>query len=119
MKNDKITGYQLYNEDAKQRTKQNGLPSLYPELPNKRYDIIYADPPWHYNGKLQFDKTSTSKEKLDLNRKIFISSASFKYPTVKTKDLKKIPIQERGQRKGSKGVRKGSSLYLTVSERGQ
>ena len=94
MKNDNITGYQLYNEDAKQRTKQNGLPHLYPELPDKRYDIIYADPPWHYNGKLQFDKTSTSKENLDLNRKIFISSASFKYPTVKTDDLKKIPIHK-------------------------
>ena len=66
MKNNKFTGYQLYNKDAKKRTKQNGLPNLYPELPDKQYDIIYADPPWHYNGKLQFDKTSTTKEKLDL-----------------------------------------------------
>ena len=92
MKKNEITGYQLYNEDTKIRTKQNELPDLYPELPCKRYDIIYADPPWHYNGKLQFDKSSTGKESLDPEKRIFISSASFKYPTVKTKDLMRIPI---------------------------
>lgn len=89
-----ITGYQIYNEEAKQRTKSNGLPDLYPDLPDKKYDIIYADPPWHYNGKLQFDKSSTSKEQLDPNRNIFISSACFKYPTLETKDLIRIPIQK-------------------------
>ena len=92
MKKNEITGYQLYNEDTKIRTKQNELPDLYPELPCKRYDIIYADPPWHYNGKLQFDKSSTGKESLDPEKRIFISSASFKYPTVKTKDLMRISI---------------------------
>jgi N6-adenosine-specific RNA methylase IME4 len=90
----RLTGYSIYNKDAEKRTKQNGLPTLYPELPNKTFDIIYADPPWDYNGKLQFDKTSTSKEKLDLSRKIFISSATFKYPTLKTSELMKIPIQK-------------------------
>lgn len=88
-----ITGYQIYNEDAKQRTKENCMPDFYPPLPKKKYDVIYADPPWHYNGKMQFDKTSTNKENLDPSRKIFISAASFKYPTVKTKNLMQMDIQ--------------------------
>lgn len=94
MQKKRITGYQLYSKDTKIRTKQNELPDLYPELPCKKYDIIYADPPWHYNGKIQFDKSSKDRESLDPAKKIFISSASFKYPTVKTKDLMKIPIEQ-------------------------
>jgi len=88
------TGYSIYNEEAKKRTKQNPLPDLYPKLPTKTFDIIYADPPWHYNGKLQFDKSSKSKDKIDFSRKIFISSATFKYPTLKTSELMAIPIHK-------------------------
>ena len=88
------TGYSIYNEDAKKRAKKNPLESMFPELPNKKFDIIYADPPWHYKGKLQFDKSSKSKEKINLSKKIFISTAEFKYPTLKLSELKKIPIQE-------------------------
>ena len=62
--NNQITDYQIYNTEAKLRTKSSNLPDLYPDLPKKKYNIIYADPPWDYNGKLQFDKSSTSKEKL-------------------------------------------------------
>jgi len=91
---DKPTGYSIYNEDTKRRTRQNTLPSLYPALPKKRFDIIYADPPWHYNGKLQFDKSSKSVENLDFKRPIFISSASFKYPTLKIEELMNIPVHE-------------------------
>ena len=90
----KPTGYSIYNGDVKSRTKQNLLPNFYPQLPNKKFDIIYADPPWDYNGKLQFDKTSKSREEIDLSRKIFISTASFKYPTLKTSELMIIPIKE-------------------------
>ena len=90
----KRTGYSIYNGEAKRRTKQNTLPSLYPKLPNKKFDIIYADPPWDYNEKLQFDKSSKSVEQIDLSKKIFISSAVFKYPTLKTCELMKIPIHE-------------------------
>lgn len=90
----KKTGYSIYNVAAKRRTKQNTLPDLYPDLPNKKFDVIYADPPWHYNGKLQFDKSSKSKENIDFLRKIFISSATFKYPTLKTSELIKIPVYE-------------------------
>jgi len=90
----KTTGYSIYKEDAKKRAKQNTLAELYPSLPNKKYDVIYADPPWDYNGKLQFDKTSKDVNNIDLSRKIFISSASFKYPTLKLDELKKLKLQE-------------------------
>jgi N6-adenosine-specific RNA methylase IME4 len=88
------TGYSVYNEAAKKRAQKNPLPDLYPELPKEKYDIIYADPPWDYGGKLQFDKSSTSKEKINFNKNIFISTAVFKYPTLKTPELMKIPVQE-------------------------
>ena len=43
---------------------------------------------------MQFDKSSIKSENKDWKRGIFISAANFKYPTVKTKELKKIPIQD-------------------------
>lgn len=89
-----VTGYTIYNAEQDRRTVRNDLPSLYPDLPEKKYDIIYADPPWDYGGKMQFDKSSKSAAEIDLGKKIFISAANFKYPTVKTKDLKNIPIHE-------------------------
>jgi N6-adenosine-specific RNA methylase IME4 len=88
----KKTGYSIYNAEAKQRTKQNNLPEFYPALPGKKFDIIYADPPWHYNGKMQFDKTGKGVEEIDLSKKIFISSAVFKYPTLRLDELKAIPV---------------------------
>ena len=42
----------------------------------------------------EFDKSSIKSENKDWKRDIFISAANFKYPTVKTKELKKIPIQD-------------------------
>lgn len=89
-----ITGYTIYNAEKKRRTVRNDLPDFYPDMPEKKYDVIYADPPWDYGGKLQFDKSSKSADKIDPEKKIFISSANFKYPTVKTKDLMKIPVHE-------------------------
>lgn len=90
----KNTGYAVYSKDTVERLKVNPLPSLYPNLPNEKFDIIYADPPWDYNGKLQFDKSSKDKDNIDLSKKIFISSAGFKYPTLKTSEMKNIPIYE-------------------------
>ncbi len=90
----KQTGYSVYNQDVKIRTKQNTLAEHYPPLPTQKFDIIYADPPWHYNGKMQFDRSSTTKEKIDLSKNIFISSACFKYPTLKVDELKKLRVQE-------------------------
>lgn len=71
---------------------ENPLLEIFPQLPKKTYSIIYADPPWHYNGKMQFDKSGTTKENPNWQRDIFISSACFKYPTLPTKDLMTLPI---------------------------
>jgi len=90
----RLTGYRIYDAEQRRRTKRNDLPSLYPDLPEKKYSIIYADPPWDYGGKMQFDKSSTSADKMQWDKNIFISSATFKYPTLKTKELMKIPVTE-------------------------
>ncbi len=91
---DKTTSYAMYNEEVKNRTQSNWMDGLFPPLPDKRYDIIYADPPWHYNGKLQFDKSGTLEKNKDWKNKIFISSASFKYPTIPINELKKLRVQQ-------------------------
>lgn len=81
----KPSGYSIYKDDVIRRTKHYELSSngeFYPELPNQKFDIIYADPPWNYNGKLQYD---TSKN-------LFVSTAGFKYPTLKTSEMMEIPI---------------------------
>lgn len=87
------SGYQLYNPEAKKRKKINPLDELYPKLPNEKYDVIYADPPWDYGGKMQFDKSSIKTENLNFERNIFISSAEFKYPTIKMKELKELDVK--------------------------
>lgn len=89
-----VSGYTIYNAEQDRRTVRNDLPSLYPDLPIGKYDIIYCDPPWDYGGKMQFDKSGTKDLNSNWEKNIFISAANFKYPTVKTKDLKKIPITE-------------------------
>ena len=89
-----VTGYSIYREKQKQWTKSNALETVFPELPDKKFDIIYADPPWDYGGKLQFDKSSKDKISLDASRDIFISSASFKYPTLKMDELKKLDLAQ-------------------------
>ena len=90
----KITGYSKYSLDVKKRTKINTLKDLYTPLPKKKYQVIYADPPWFYNGKLQFDKSSKSKDKIDIKKNIFVSTASFKYPTLKSEELKKLKVED-------------------------
>ena len=92
MSKENITGYSIYNKEAKKRTKINPLEDIYPKLPDLKYDIIYADPPWDYGGKMQYDKSSIKSENEGFKRDIFISSASFKYPTLKLKDLKKLDV---------------------------
>ena len=93
-KGNRLTGYTIYNAEQRRRIKQNDLPELYPDLPQKKYDVIYADPPWDYGGKMQFDKSSSGVDKINWNKSIFISSANFKYPTLKLRELQKIPIHQ-------------------------
>lgn len=87
-----ISGYSIYNIEAKKRTKINPLEELYPALPDKKYDIIYADPPWDYGGKMQYDKSCIKSENIGFKKNIFISSATFKYPTLKLNQLKQLDV---------------------------
>lgn len=87
-----ISGYSIYNPEARQRTKLNPLQEVYPSLPDEKYDIIYADPPWDYGGKMQYDKSCVKSENIGFKRKIFISAASFKYPTLKLNELKQLNV---------------------------
>lgn len=90
--NTTVSGYSKYNPEAKKRKKINPLDELYPLLPDKKYQVIYADPPWDYGGKMQYDKTCIKSENVGFERNVYISSASFKYPTVKLNDLKKLNV---------------------------
>lgn len=92
MADSNISGYSIYNVEAKKRAKINPLEEFFPKLPSKKYDVIYADPPWDYGGKMQYDKTSMKDVNVGFKKDIFISSATFKYPTVKLKDLKKLDV---------------------------
>jgi len=91
--NKNISGYSKYSPEAKRRRKINPLETLYPNLPRKRYDVIYADPPWDYGGKMQYDKSSIKSENLGFEQDVFISAANFKYPTLKLVELKKLDIE--------------------------
>lgn len=92
-RSEKPTGYSVYHKAFRKRLRHNTLAELYPPLPRAKFDILYADPPWHYNGKMQFDRSSTTREAIDLSKNIFISSAAFKYPTLKLDELKTLPVQ--------------------------
>ncbi|MCH5194635.1 MAG: modification methylase [Oscillospiraceae bacterium] len=87
-----ISGYSKYDPEAKSRKKINPLKELYPPLPDKKYDVIYADPPWDYGGKMQYDRSSIKTENVGFEKNIFISAADFKYPTVKLRDLKELDV---------------------------
>jgi len=92
--NGKKSGYSVYQREYDRRVKKNTLAELYPSLPDEKFDIIYADPPWDYSGKMQFDRASKGKETIDFSKNIFISSACFKYPTLKLDELKKLAVKD-------------------------
>lgn len=87
-----ITAYSIYNKQVQLRTKINPLEEIYPSLPDKKYQVIYADPPWDYGGKMQYDKTTIKDENIGFAKKIFVSSASFQYPTLKLNQLKALNV---------------------------
>lgn len=89
-----ITAYSIYHVQQHNRTKINPLTDIYPELPNKKYQVIYMDPPWDYGGKMQYDKSTIKTENAGFKKTIFLSSASFKYPTLKLKDLMELDINK-------------------------
>lgn len=49
------------------------------EFPNKKYNIIYADPPWHFKN---------------YNNKTSNSNADHHYPTMTMTDIKNLPVQD-------------------------
>lgn len=57
---------------------------LWKDLPDKKYGIIYADPPWDYKGQTQHAGPSSGST----------GGAAVHYPTIKLKDLKSLPIQQ-------------------------
>ena len=87
-----ISGYSKYHPDAKRREKKNPLEDIYPPLPAEQYEVIYADPPWDYGGKMQYDKSSIKALNVGFERTVFISAANFKYPTLTLKELKSLDI---------------------------
>ena len=52
-------------------------------FPQKKYSIIYADPPWHYNETLHNPRDNK-----------LTSHASWHYPTMKTKEICQLPVQD-------------------------
>lgn len=87
-----ISGYSKYNPEAKKRKKINPLNELYPALPNEKYEVIYADPPWDYGGKMQYDKSCMKSENIGFEHNIYIGSASFKYPTLTLRELQQLNV---------------------------
>lgn len=87
------TAYSIYSKKQNVLRKTNPFNDLFQPLPNKQYDIIYCDPPWDYGGKLQYDKSVIKSENKNFEKEIFLSSAEFKYPTVKLKDLMTLNVQ--------------------------
>jgi len=85
--------YSRYSQEAATKVKLNPLSELYPKLPDEKFEIIYADPPWDYGGKMQFDKSGLTATQAERQRKVFISAAAFKYPTLKLSELKNLGVQ--------------------------
>ena len=54
------------------------------QLPNKKYQIIYADPPWSYNDKLSSVSTGDFRFK----------GAGSVYPTQSKEWIKNLPVEE-------------------------
>ena len=53
------------------------------DLPNKKYNVIYADPPWHYGSKSAVNNTTGSA----------IKPLSDHYSTMSLQELKNMPIK--------------------------
>ena len=57
---------------------------LFPALPNEKYQIVYADPPWDYKGQLQHAGPGSGDS----------GGAIRHYPTVTLNGLKQLPVSE-------------------------
>ena len=57
---------------------------MFPSFPSDRFSIVYADPPWDYGGRLQHGGAGGGDS----------GGAERHYPTVRTEDLKRLPVWE-------------------------
>lgn len=87
-----ISGYSIYKKDIEQRTKVNTNKNLFMKFPEKKYQILYADPPWKYRGT-QYDRSSIKDININFEKPIFLSSASFKYPILSLDELKQLNVR--------------------------
>jgi len=55
----------------------------FPEFPDERFDIVYADPPWDYKGQLQHAGPGSGDS----------GGACRHYATVTLDDLKQLPVR--------------------------
>lgn len=51
---------------------------------NKKYNVIYVDPPWHYGSKSALNNSTGSE----------IKPLSEQYPTMRLEELKALPVKE-------------------------
>ena len=58
--------------------------NLFAPLPDKKFQIIYADPPWDYKGQNQHNGKGG----------VTTGGADTHYPTVKLDDLKTLPVAD-------------------------
>lgn len=61
---------------------------MFPPLPKKKYDIIYADPCWDYKGQSQ-----TGKKSKVTGKNVLTGGALSHYGTVVTPDLKTLDVK--------------------------
>ena len=59
------------------------MTTKFPPLPSAKFDIVYADPPWDYEGRLQHAGEGTPDT----------GGATRHYPTVVLSDLKTLDVQ--------------------------
>ena len=57
------------------------------EIESKKYQIIYADPPWHFNDRIR------SSKKLD-DGKMQFRELELHYKTMKTNEICSLPIED-------------------------
>ena len=59
-----------------------GTEQMFPKFPERRFSVIYADPPWDYRGQLQHAGVGSGDT----------GGAARHYPTVRLSDLKKLKV---------------------------
>ena len=91
-----ITAYSIYNlETKKKKQKLNTIRGyIILKLPKKK--LIQGNIMQILLGimaeKMQYDRSTIKDKNVGFEKKIFISSAAFKYPTVKLKQLKELDV---------------------------